>query len=151
MPIFRKCIGSAKQVRLRLTSLVVATIILTNFVSLGSYVPETQASMTTDPATFWNEAAIELTEKAKLPPVRTARALALTHVAIYDALLAAQDGHSSEAPLRAVAAGAASEVLMFLYPGDKAMMKEKEAGQVMLGQGKDLGTVISGQKFGHAV
>src|SRR5688572_23418131 len=45
-----------------------------------------------DPASFWNQTTAELAVAAALPPPRFARAYALTHVAIHDALAASADG-----------------------------------------------------------
>src|SRR5262245_12552475 len=69
-----------------------------------------------DPASVWNRLTTELGRAAALPPPLFARAYALTHVAIYDALAAAS--HPRHGPLAAdaVAAGAASTVLAYLFP-----------------------------------
>ena len=55
---------------------------------------------------------------AKLPPPMFARDYALVQVAIHDALVAAYDPRRDKLPDRVVAAGAASRVLAYLFPGD---------------------------------
>lgn len=83
-----------------------------------------------NPAVFWNELTTELGRKAGLPPPRFARAYALTQVAIYDALVVARDIRRRGLGDDAVSAGAASEVLFYLFPLDSARIKEAIESQL---------------------
>ena len=42
----------------------------------------------------WNEAALEVIRSAKTPPPVAARNLALSHIAVYDAIVAVEGGYS---------------------------------------------------------
>lgn len=55
-----------------------------------------KATLSSDPASFWNQITTELGAKAKLPPPLFSRAYALVQVAIYDALLVAENGDDDE-------------------------------------------------------
>ncbi|MGH8004280.1 MAG: vanadium-dependent haloperoxidase, partial [Limisphaerales bacterium] len=82
-----------------------------------------------NPPVFWNDITTELGHKAGLPPPRFARAYALVEVAIYDALVAGQDARRGNLPEEAVAAGAASEVLLYLFPGDETRIQDAVTSQ----------------------
>ena len=72
------------------------------------------------PVVFWSEFTTTLARGASMPPPRFARAYALVHVAINDAVVA---GHArGRGGLRgvALAAGAASTVLTYLFPQSAA-------------------------------
>jgi hypothetical protein len=75
-------------------------------------------------AVVWNVLTTELGLNAGLPPPLLARAYALTQLAVYDALVAALDERRGELPDGAVAAGAASVVLLKLFPLESLRIKE---------------------------
>ncbi len=117
--------------------------------------PLPSQALSQNPVVIWNHLTSELGIKAyggleHLDPPRYARAYALVHVAIYDALLSAHDQHLDVSE-KAVAAGAASKVLTFLFPDDKVIIKQMEDAQTKPGQGEDGGKVIIGLGWGHAV
>ena len=82
-----------------------------------------------NPPVFWNDVTTELGRKAGLPPPRFARAYALVQVAIYDALVSALDSRRGNLPEAAVAAGAASKVLLYLFPGDETRIQDAATSQ----------------------
>src|SRR5574341_1894799 len=104
------------------------------------------AAVSDDPATVWNELTTELGLKAKLPPPALARAYALVQVAIYDAIVAHLDGYQ---PPRALAAGAASLVLNYLFPSDAARIKEVTEEQIQLSVGPNPGLINAGFRIGR--
>ncbi len=110
-----------------------------------TYHPQTLAS-SDDPATVWNQLTTELGLKAKLPPPRTARAYALVQVAIYDAIVNHLDGYQ---PPRALAAGAGSVVLNYLFPGDVQRIKEVTDEQIQLSVGPNSGLVNAAYRIGR--
>ena len=71
-----------------------------------------------NPVVAWNRLTTALGLAAKLPPPMFAHDYALVQVAIHDALVAAYDPRRDKLPDRVVAAGAASRVLAYLFPGD---------------------------------
>ncbi len=119
----------------------------------------------TDPSLFWNRVTTGSGLKAKLPPPLFARAFALVHIAIYDALAAADRRDREDLSSRAIAAGAASAVLDYLFPADSAHVDSAARGQLIadrrhnarrilrswvLGQRVGQIAVIHGQHDGHA-
>jgi hypothetical protein len=62
-----------------------------------------------------------------------ARAYALTHIAIYDALIASGHPRRGGLPARAAAAGAASKVLVYLFPADSAAIMSAALAEAGLG------------------
>jgi hypothetical protein len=72
-----------------------------------------------DLSTFWNRLTAELGSASRFAPPRQARAYALVHVAIHDALWVAQQGDPAGRHPRAVAAGAASTVLSALFDRER--------------------------------
>ncbi|MGE5693233.1 MAG: vanadium-dependent haloperoxidase [Candidatus Zixiibacteriota bacterium] len=82
-----------------------------------------------NPAAFWNDVTTELGRKSALPPPRFSRAYALVQVAIYDALVAASDARRGGLKETFVAAGAASEVLLYLFPNDETRIQDAVASQ----------------------
>jgi len=71
-----------------------------------------------DPSVFWNKLIGELGSASTFPPPRLSRAYSLTHVAIHDALRAAEGDPAADHP-RAVAAGAANAVLAALFDRER--------------------------------
>ncbi len=101
------------------------------------------------PVVFWNRLTTELGSGAKLPPPLFSRDYALVQVGIFDALVASGDrrrGHLSE---HAVAAGVASRVLTYLFPGDAERIAAAAAEQVALDEGRP--GVLGGWSLGRAV
>ena len=84
----------------------------------------------TDPSLFWNRVATASGLTAKLPPPLLARAYALVHIAIYDALAASERGDRGDLSSRAIAAGAASTVLDYLFPADSAHLDSAAQAQL---------------------
>ena len=130
------------------------------------------------PSYQWNQMTINEIKKFNLGTVRAERALALVHVAIYDAMVAAWDSkytygrprpsrldkdlttvvpnpHSPSYPSEhAVAAGAASAVLAYLFPTDaQAILAQADAaGRSRLLAGVQYPSdVQAGLDLGHAV
>jgi membrane-associated phospholipid phosphatase len=130
------------------------------------------------PSYQWNQMTINELKKFSVGTVRGERALALVHVAIYDAMVAAWDSkyaynrprpsrldkdlttvipnpHSPSYPSEhAVAAGAASAVLAYLFPTDaQAILAQADAaGRSRLLAGVQYPTdVQAGFDLGHAV
>lgn len=83
-----------------------------------------------DPVLFWNGLTTTLGRAAGLPPPRFARAYALTHVAIYDALIAGSDAARGKLGGPALAAGAASRVLTYLFPSAATDIAAAAAAQL---------------------
>jgi hypothetical protein len=82
---------------------------------------------------FWNELTTELGLKSGLPPPSQARAYALTQIAMYDALSVAADERRGRLPEDAVAAGAASRILLHLFPLDSVRIRDAAASQIDAG------------------
>lgn len=74
----------------------------------------------------WNNLTTDLSLESKFSPPRLARAYALTHIAIYDALLEARNQNVAITPENesALISGAASEVLTYLFPDKVAVISE---------------------------
>ena len=87
-----------------------------------------------NPAIFWSERCTQYGLARRLPPPLMARAYGLTHVAIYDALIAARHPRRGRPSERAVAAGAASKVLVYLFPGDSAAIMSAAHAEADLGR-----------------
>ena len=86
----------------------------------------------TPPSVVWNGLTTQLAAGVPLPPPRFARAYALVHVAIHDALLAARDHDRGIAGDRSVAAGAAFEVLIYLFPSQTQRIADAAAAEMAL-------------------
>ncbi|MBI1807712.1 MAG: hypothetical protein HYR76_11740 [Ignavibacteria bacterium] len=104
-----------------------------------------------DPATFWNQLTTELGLAAHLPPPLFARAYALVHVAVYDALVAAHTTPRSDLIDRTIAAGAASTVLVYLFPTQAGRIMADAASQVGADHGLALGRVTRSWGLGKSV
>lgn len=101
-----------------------------------------------DPVLFWNQLTTTLGRGAGLPPPRFARAYALTHVAIFDAVFAGSDEARGGLSGPALAAGAASTVLKYLFPG--ATTQIDAAAQEQLA-GEDARAVLRSWRLGVRV
>jgi membrane-associated phospholipid phosphatase len=132
---------------------------------------------TGSPGFRWNELAVQHTLKNGIGGPRAARVMALLNVAIYDATVAAWDSKYAYSRPRpgvesgletaiptpnspaypsehAVAAGAASTLLAYLFPDDAALFQAKaeEAGQSRLLAGTDYPSdVETGLELGREV
>ncbi len=128
---------------------------------------------TGSPSFRWNELALQQALKNGIGGPRASRIMALLNVAIYDATITAWDSkyaynrprpnletaiptpNSPAYPSEhAVAAGAASTVLAYLFPDDAAMfqIKAEEAGQSRLLAGTDYPSdVTAGLELGQQV
>jgi len=82
-----------------------------------------------DVVTRWNEAALGAVRAEKTPPPRASRALAMLHVAMYDAVNGIIRSHEpylvreaapASASIEAAASAAAHAVLVSLFPADTA-------------------------------
>lgn len=93
----------------------------------GSIEPIQDYSDDENPVVAWNDLTTEFSLESKLSPPRLARAYSLVHVAMYDALLAARNQHLNGNSLenqKGIIAGAASEVLTYLFPDKNATLSE---------------------------
>src|SRR6266571_4376507 len=126
--------GKARIVR-RVRAIALATLVL-----LGAFVVSVRMAVADnpqqDPATFWNQLTTHFAQAARLSPPRLARAYALVQVAIYDALLGSGRTHDGEPSQVAIAAGAASEVLTYLFPSNAGPIAENETAQVASAQAR---------------
>ena len=106
-----------------------------------------------DPASFWNRMTTELGLAAKLPPPALSRAHALTQVAIYDGLVAAADARRGNMRANTVAAGAASEVLSYLFPAaaDRIRAQALAQGDLDHARGVSARAWALGQAVGRLV
>jgi hypothetical protein len=93
--------------------------------------PDTQ-SADPHPTLFWNALTRQLATGAAQPPPMFARSYTLVHVAIYDALRVTQHRRRSPMPAHAVAAGAAFEVLSYLFPASAATVQRTAREQAEL-------------------
>ena len=101
-----------------------------------------------EPVLFWNQLTTTLARGAGLPPPRFARAYALTHVAIFDALIAGEHRARGGLTGPALAAGAASTVLTYVFPNAAADIAA--AAQAQLG-GSDRRSVLRSWRLGVRV
>jgi hypothetical protein len=107
-------------------------------------------SQVPDAVEFWNLLTESLATGAKLPPPLYSRAYAYVHVAIYDAVSLAGDGRRGNISQRSLAAGAAEQVLLYLFPGSADLIHDAAAEQMSADGGASslgafhLGTVVGG-------
>jgi len=100
----------------------------------------------------WSRLTKELgTTSPALPPPALARAYALVQVAVYEAVSAGNDRARGHLPQHALAAGAASKVLAYLFPGRTDRIDEVTAQELALDQGQNgalgawaVGSVVGG-------
>jgi len=86
-----------------------------------------------EPVLFWSGLTTTLARGAALPPPLFARAYALTHVAIYDALIAGSYHARGGLSGSALAAGAAAQVLTYLFPASAADIAAAAQAQIPAG------------------
>jgi hypothetical protein len=106
----------------------------------------------------WNEAALEMIRTAKTPPPVAARNLALTHIAVYDAIVAVEGGYTpfyfsarAQAGTNATAAAsvAAHRTLIQLYP-DRGRALDAALDDTLTGIPEGPGKVL-GVNLGQSV
>lgn len=83
-----------------------------------------------DAVEFWNLLTESLAKGAKLPPPLFSRAYAYVHVAMYDAVSVSGDERRGQISERALAAGAASKVLLYLFPEQAQVIDDAAAEQL---------------------
>lgn len=134
------------------TGVAVAVIVLANAIPTGpiSYDISVSADIT-NPIVFWNQFITELGLEHRVPPPFLSRDYALAHVSMYDALLLSMNQHVEDPAQSAIVAGAASEVLFYLFPADTNSIAATEASQVGSIQGHTKGEITSGSRLGHEV
>ena len=101
------------------------------------------------PTLFWNALTRQLASAAAQPPPLFARSYALVHVALYDALRVTQHGCRPSMPANAVAAGAALEVLSYLFPASAATLEQTARTQAELRHGPALAGWLVGRAVGR--
>jgi hypothetical protein len=102
----------------------------------------------------WNRLTRELGIGAKLPPPLMARAYALVQVGIYEAISPSGDRPRGNLPQHSLAAGAATRVLGYLFPGSLARIEEVASGEIALDPvsgGSAAGAWTVGSTVGRAV
>lgn len=107
------------------------------------------AAPAANPAVYWNGLTRELGVAAKLPPPMFARDYALVQVAIFDALVAGNGAARGRLPRNALAAGAAYEVLRYLFPSASERVTAEAIAQADLSQGPALGAWALGRAVGR--
>jgi membrane-associated phospholipid phosphatase len=104
---------------------------------------------------FWNELLTSISLHNKTTAPFLARDYALLHVAIHDALLQPTNNNSNnneEKPAEvAIVAGAAAEVLRYLFPENFTSIAELEEQQITRIKGHYNSQIISGWILGHNV
>ncbi len=111
-----------------------------------------RAQMPEAPAVLWSERCADLCLAHRLPPPLVARAYALTEVAIHDALIASGHSRRGGLPDRAAAAGAASRVLVYLFPEDSVAILSAAIAEAGLADAPPRTTLrawLLGRAVGH--
>jgi hypothetical protein len=136
---------------------VFSILLLGNITQGGSLANRISAyASAEDPVITWNKLTTQLSLENKLSPPRLARAYALVQISIYDALLSSKDlgGRSTQDVERAVAAGAASEVLNYLFPGNATQTSDVLSSQITPAgrqNATESGAPSNGLRFGQMV
>jgi hypothetical protein len=101
----------------------------------------------------WNRLTRELGIGAKLPPPLMARAYALVQVGILEALAVSEDRPRGSLPQHSLAAGVASRVLGYLFPGQATRIEEVTSEEIALDPsgGRAFGAWTVGSIVGRAV
>jgi membrane-associated phospholipid phosphatase len=101
----------------------------------------------------WNQLMTTFGLQKKIPAPYLARDYALMHVAIYDALLQPTNKtNNNERPAEvAIVAGAAAEVLAYLFPENFTSIAALEEQQVTLIEGHDTLQVVDSWTIGHDI
>ncbi|HEX7879492.1 MAG TPA: vanadium-dependent haloperoxidase [Candidatus Eisenbacteria bacterium] len=103
-----------------------------------------------NPVVYWNEYVKTIGTAASLPPPALSRAYSLVMVGIYDALVAGNDSRrGGKLSANAAAAGAACEVLVYLFPGKAEQIQSDAALEAGISRGN--GAALGGWNMGRAV
>ncbi len=123
--------------------------LLTVQLALGA-IPSANAA-TASPVVVWNQLTTTLGLGHKLQAPLFARAYALVQVAIWDALVQSQRKNPGNLAQVAVVAGAASEVLLYLFPDSSTQISATEDEQIAGIAGFNHGQVVSSTEIGSNV
>jgi len=114
--------------------------------------PLSASASSPNPVVVWNGLTTSLGLGHGTAAPYLARDYTLVQVAIWDALQMNLRGHSGTPPRAAIVAGAASEVLAYLFPTDATQISATESGQLASIAGyNNNGQVTSGSEIGHDV
>ena len=102
-----------------------------------------------NPAIYWNRLTTEFAATRNLPPPLFSRAYALLHVGISDALVSASGRRRGPLNEAAVAAGAAFEILRYLFPEQAERVSSEALAQASLWEGS--GRTLGGWALGRAI
>jgi membrane-associated phospholipid phosphatase len=126
--------------------LAVAALFVIGQVSITPALPV--RANTPNPVVVWNQLTTTLGLAHKMPAPFLAHDYALVQVAIYDTLLASKDKNQPQA---AVAAGAADQVLTYLFPGDRSAISAIFNAQLVSITGYTGGLINSAAVAGRRV
>jgi membrane-associated phospholipid phosphatase len=102
----------------------------------------------------WNQMMTAIGSQKNIPAPYLARDYALMHVAIYDALLQSTNNNTAnnkKSSEGAIVAGAAAEVLAYLFPENFASIAALEEQQLTHIAGHDTSQIVDGKTIGHDV
>jgi hypothetical protein len=102
----------------------------------------------------WNQMMTAIGSQKNMPAPYLASDYALMHVAIYDALLQSTNNNNTDnkKPLEgAIVAGAAAEVLAYLFPEHRTSIAALEERQLTHIAGHDTSQIVDGRMIGHDV
>lgn len=139
--------------RFHISRMLTAVLVLTGMFSFGQFNTSptvlSAGAESTNPVVTWNTFTGRLGVLHQHGPPDLARDYVLVHVAIYDALLKANSikGNPSQA---AVVAGAASEVLQYLFPDNAAQIIGVESSEIASIHDKK-GKIQNGLDIGHKI
>lgn len=121
-----------------LTSLIIISSIIIQTVFSPS--PILVSAYQDNPVIAWNKFTTEIILQHSIPPPRIARAYALVHISIYDALLTAKNLEINASPglERAMITSAASEVLSYLFQDKISKIKKFAVSQGILERNYDI-------------
>ena len=103
----------------------------------------------TNPCVRWNELTRSLAATAKLPPPLFARAYALVSVACADGITASGRGARAATPAGCIIGGAASEVLLDLFPAGQATIETALRKEAALAAAEGRGAILRGLALGR--
>lgn len=100
----------------------------------------------------WNQLMTTIGLQKKTPPPYFARDYALMHVAIHDALFQSANDKNNEKPAEiAIVAGAAAEVLAYLFPENFSSIAALEQQQIRQIQGYTTSQILDSRTIGHDI
>ena len=135
--------------RLHATRILIALLLVTIF-SVGQFGITNVISAsgnTPNPVVTWNQFTTTLGLRHHVPAPYLARDYALVHVAMYDALLQTANKNSGNPSQTAIVAGAASEVLMYVFPDNATQISATEDSQMTSIQGYNKSQIVSGSSM----